>query len=140
MSLKSRLRRLEAGVRWLETEGAILAQEWKLKLLDTLQRLSDHTADDPSYREGWNKRLPLVQLPPPRVKPRAPPMPKPAPVVAPVVAPVRTDAPSPPPSTPKPSPPPAPRPAPVGGFHVEPAMEIAPVFWRKPGERDPRDG
>jgi hypothetical protein len=138
VSLKGRLKRLETGVRWLETDGALLAAELKLRLCDFFQQLSDHMAHDPSYREGWNQRHPGMKLPPPRVKP---PPPRPAPARPPpaaketVVEPVVAQAP------PKPtaaSPPP--KPEPVGGFVVEPAMEIAPVFWRRPGQRDPRDG
>ena len=70
MSLKSRLRRLDAGVRWLETEGVLLRVQYMTRLVEIAQGIADHTAGDPGFAKRWNKRVPSLPLPPPRVKVR----------------------------------------------------------------------
>ena len=83
MSLKSRLRRLDAGVRWLETEGVLIRWQLMMKLVKITQEIADHTAGDPGYAERWNRKIPALPLPPPRVKP--PPKPEAAPPVRPIL-------------------------------------------------------
>jgi len=70
VSLKSRLRRLDAGVRWLETEGVLLRVQYMTRLVEIAQGIADHTAGDPGFAKRWNKRVPSLPLPPPRVKVR----------------------------------------------------------------------
>ena len=70
MSLKGPLRRLEAGVRWLETEGVVRRAELVLKLVRTVQAIADHKAGDRAFAAQWKKNVPSLPLPPPRVKPR----------------------------------------------------------------------
>ncbi len=69
MSLKSRLRRLDAGVRWLETEGVFVRAQLARKLVGMLQEMSDHAAAHPDVAARWRKIRHL--LPPPRAKQRA---------------------------------------------------------------------
>ena len=72
MSVKSRLRRLDAGVRWLETEGVFVRAQLVRKLVGILQDMSDHAAAHPDVAAKWKKIRHL--LPPPRVKRRRPPV------------------------------------------------------------------
>jgi hypothetical protein len=72
VSLKSRLRRLDAGVRWLETEGVFLRLKHMTRLVEIAQDIADHTANDPGFAKRWNKRVPSLPLPPPRAKVRRP--------------------------------------------------------------------
>ena len=44
MSLKGRLRRLDAGVRWLETEGVFIRWQLRMKLAQMTQAIADHRA------------------------------------------------------------------------------------------------
>jgi hypothetical protein len=44
VSLKGRLRRLDAGVRWLETEGVFIRWELRMKLAQMTKAIDDHRA------------------------------------------------------------------------------------------------
>jgi hypothetical protein len=81
VSLKSRLRRLDAGVRWLETEGVFVRVQLAGKLQGMLQDMSDHAAAHPDVAAKWKSIRHL--LPPPRVK--VPPAAKAAPRVVPIL-------------------------------------------------------
>jgi hypothetical protein len=70
VSVKSRLRRLEAGVHWLETEGVFVRLQLAAKLHGMLQEMSDHAAAHPDVAAQWKKIRHI--LPPPRVKVRPP--------------------------------------------------------------------
>ncbi len=83
MSVKSRLRRLDAGVRWLETEGVFVRAQLVRKLVGILQDMSDHAAAHPDVAAKWKKIRHL--LPPPRVKPSPAPAQRPAPSVLPIL-------------------------------------------------------
>jgi hypothetical protein len=67
--LKGRLRRLEAGVGWLETEGRYRQIATMMKAVEMLQQISDGLAADPARAADWKKNFPNfpVKLPPPRV-------------------------------------------------------------------------
>ena len=47
MSLKARLKRLEAQVKWLEFDGMLRLCELKLELLDKKRQIADHLAANP---------------------------------------------------------------------------------------------
>jgi hypothetical protein len=72
VSPKSRLRRLDAGVRWLETDGVVRRAELVMKVLETTQAIADHKADDRRFAARWRKNVPSLALPKPRVKVRRP--------------------------------------------------------------------
>ncbi len=80
MSQKGRLRRLDAGVRWLETEGTYLRIAGLVKCLEMLMDIADRRAVDPAFAARWDRDFSYVRLPPPRsgVQPAAPKS-KPAP-------------------------------------------------------------
>ena len=135
MSHKSRLRRLDAGVRWLETEGVLIAWQLRMKLAQIQQEIADHLAANPDIA-AKHKGL-FDVLPPPRVKvrppartpPPAPPLPKP---VQPPAIEVR-----PPPLPPPRAPEPPPEPLPGQPVAPRPAhLEIRPVHWRPRGPQD----
>ena len=162
MSQKGRLRRLDAGVRWLETEGTYLRITGLVKSLEMLRDIADRADVDPAFAAEWKEIFPSIVLPPPRRKaaaprpkpesapsvasqtpppevepPRSQPSPStieshPAPVVPVMVAPVMEKAPPRPPDPPDP-------PAPMPGMPVSPPspdMEIRPVHWRQRGPQD----
>jgi hypothetical protein len=164
VSQKGRLRRLDAGVRWLETEGTYIRIESMVKSLEMLLDIADRADADPAFAARWKETFPSVVLPPPRRKappsrPKSEPAPPPerAPERAPVVArrtlppqdePPRSEV-SPPAIEPRPAPvavvmekpPPRPSdsPAPMPGMPVSPPspdMEIRPVRWRERGPHD----
>ena len=66
MSLKGRLRRLDAGVHWLETKG-VARRKW----LATIRRVFARrgTGDRSMVAGRKNKSVPSLPLPPARVKP-----------------------------------------------------------------------
>ena len=153
MSLKGRLRRLDAGVRWLETEGAFIVIEARIKYVEMTQDIADRAVADPVVATEWKRIFPSVPLPPPRVSVR-PPAPKPIIAPRPVVVPPLPEgeqrlpvaAPAPAPSAviearlpPPPPPRPPDPPAPMPGMPVSPPspdMEIRPVHWRQRGPQD----
>jgi len=47
MSLKARLKRLEAQVEWLEFDGMLRACELRLELIDKMRQIADHLAANP---------------------------------------------------------------------------------------------
>jgi hypothetical protein len=113
VSLKSRLRRLDAGVRWLETEGVLIRWQLMMKLVQRVQDIADHMAGDPDFAAQWKKNVPSLPLPKPRMKarPRVPPFLRDAPVpAAPQDEGVHVAPPSQPPARPPPPPPRAPKP------------------------------
>jgi hypothetical protein len=83
VSLKSRLRRLDSGVRWLETKGAA-RRKYKMRLARIRRAFAGHRIGDRGMVAGRkNKSVPSLPLPPPRVKP---------PPAAPRVVPILRDA------------------------------------------------
>ncbi len=77
MSHKGRLRRLEAGVHWLETEGLCRHIEAGLRTLEMLQTIADRQATDPAFAARWKRDFPNfpIKLPPPSAGVRpAPPV------------------------------------------------------------------
>ncbi len=165
MSQKGRLRRLDAGVRWLETEGAYIRIAGLVKSLEMLLDIADRVDVDPAFAADWKKSFPYIVLPPPRrtaaacrTKAESAPPPQRAPDRAheqasapqPVIVPEAPPSPkveSPPPviearapPLPPPRPPPVmPAPMPMPGMPVSPPspdMEIRPVRWR---QREPQD-
>jgi hypothetical protein len=160
VSQKGRLRRLDAGVRWLETEGTYIRIAGLVKYLEMLLDIADRADVDPAFAAKWERDFPYIPLPPPRRK-ASPPSPKPEPAPAPEPAPsVASQTPprevEPPrsqlsptaiepraapvvPVMEKPPPRPPDPPAPMPGMPVEPRqpdMEIRPVRWR---QREPED-
>ena len=118
MSVKSRLRRLDAGVRWLETEGVFIRWELRMKLAQMTKAIDDHRA--------------RVKALPPRV--RAPIL-RHAPLGgAPQDEAVRVQANPPPVERPAPRPPESLPGEPVAP--PSPDMEIRPTRWRPHGARD----
>jgi hypothetical protein len=105
VSLKGRLRGLDARVHWLETNGDFLRLQKKVKLLRWAQIFADRVATDPAWAEKTKKEMPaffaiMWQLSAGVRKAAAPPPPPPSP--RPAVVPER-----PPPSEPTPEPAPA---------------------------------
>jgi hypothetical protein len=150
VSLKGPLRRLEAGVRWLETEGRFVRIEAMMKILEMTQEIADRRAVDPAFAARWDKDF-SFPLPPPRVSAR-PPAPK-REAAPPERAPERASVivsqtpPSPKVEPPPPAievraaapPPPPVMPAPLPGMPVTPPspdMEIRPVRWRRREAQD----
>jgi hypothetical protein len=152
VSLKGRLRRLDAGVRWLETEGRYRRIETMMKVVDMLQKIADRSAADPAFAARWKKDFPNFpyKLPPPAapVQPRDSEPVEAAPRVgvilreAPLQGTLQDEAvrmvaePSPQPAPPhpeervarlEPGQPTSPR---------SPDMEIRPVQWRARGAQD----
>ncbi len=137
MSQKGRLRRLERGVEWLETEGRFRRIELMFKILDMKQEIADRLAVDPAAAAQWKKDYPdfPCELPPPspHLRPRAPePDVRPPP---PKVEPPPPVVEAPPPIPPRPPepvsvPPPAPPPPP------DVDREVRPVHWRQRGAPD----
>jgi hypothetical protein len=150
MSLKGPLRRLEAGVRWLETEGRLARVQSGMKILAMTQEIADRAAVDPAFAAKWQKDFAYVPLPPPRVgaPPVAtPPLPaRPAPVVVPDVPPPKVAPPAPAPVAtraaerePEPEPAPLAEPVHLPGMPVSPFpddMMVRPVQWRLRGPED----
>src|SRR5471032_28756 len=102
MALMNRLRRVEAGIEWLETEGALRLCATKIKWLQMKEQVEARLARDPGH-EGARTlapylgiTLPLLPKPVVRPPPPLPPSP-PASAPAPVVV-----APPPPPKPPPP--------------------------------------
>ncbi len=143
MSQKGRLRRLERGVEWLETEGRFRRIELMFKILDMKQEIADRLAVDPAAAAQWKKDYPdfPCELPPPgpHLRPRAPepdvrppppkvepPPPVPSPVSPPVPSPEIAAQPLPVIVAETPPPPPAS----VDVFPSVPSPEIAP--WPPP--------
>ena len=157
MSQKGRLRRLERGVEWLETEGRFRRIENMIKLLEMKQEIADRIAADPAARVRWNEHLAWFPLPKPRVAVREEVAPRVKPILrdaAVPAAPQDEDSPEPAPPHPEerriaarlegleaalpPAPTPAPRPV-MPGQPVtppQPDMEIRPTRWRPRGEQD----
>jgi hypothetical protein len=134
VSQKGRLRRLDAGVRWLETEGTYLRITGLVKSLEMLRDIADRADVDPAFAAEWKEIFPSIVLPPPRRKaaaPRPKPEPAPAPEPAPSVA-SQTPPPEVEPPRSQPSPPAIePRPAPVVPVKDVPVM-VAPVMEKAP--------
>lgn len=67
MSLASRLRRLEARVHWLETEGMLRHITAMMKTLERMQEISDRLHADPALAARWKRDFPgfPCRLPPP---------------------------------------------------------------------------
>jgi hypothetical protein len=139
MALMARLRRIEAGIEWLETEGMFRLCRAQFKWLKMKEQIEARLARDPGD-EGARRVAPYlgVKLPPlpkppapaPLVRQPAPPTPAPPPLSPPVPAPVAT---TPPP--PKPPPPP-----PTWETHDIPEhMQIRPVQWRRRDASDVDD-
>jgi hypothetical protein len=75
MSLKARLKRLEAAVEWLEFDGMLRACELRLELIDKKREIAEHDSAFAAAR-GWIAAPPKPsppQLPPRVVPPPAPP-------------------------------------------------------------------
>jgi hypothetical protein len=72
---KSRLRRLEARVHWLETEGVNRGVEYRLKIFTIMLQMADRLASDPDLAANVNRKWPGLfdDLPPPspHLRPRA---------------------------------------------------------------------
>ena len=148
MSLKSRLRRLDAGVRWLETEGKYLFIKGMVKTLEMLLDIADRADVDPAFAAHWKKSYPFIVLPPPRRMDRASPAksepvpppdraPAPKPVIVPqtppspeIESPRRVIEAQPPPRLPEPPPPesrpPEPRPPEPRPPEPMPGMPVSP--------------
>ena len=58
MSLKGRLRGLDARVHWLETDGAFLRLKNRIKLLEWAQIFAGRVATDPAWAEKTKKESP----------------------------------------------------------------------------------
>jgi len=162
VSQKGRLRRIDAGLDWLETEGRYRRIRNMIKVQEMAQKFADRVAADPAYVAKVKKDLPIFFAYMSRLsaglRPPGPPEPEPAPPVLPILrdaavpaAPQDEESADRSTSTDltlrserserlegsEPAPPPAAPPA------IEqrpqpppPDMEIRPVRWRPRGERD----
>ena len=72
MRHRSRLRRLEAGVRWLETEGVIRRAELRLKLARMMQEMADYLATNPAIAKKHPSLPDGLPRPSPHLRPRLP--------------------------------------------------------------------
>jgi hypothetical protein len=141
MALMERLRRVEAGIEWLETEGQFRLLGTKIKLLKWKERVEAELRRDPGHA-GARQIAPYVgvALPPlpqpPRPAPVVRPPPAPPAPPEPQRAPVVVAAPAPPmPLPPEPEPP-----AEKWETHDIPEhMQIRPVTWRRRGLQDVDD-
>ena len=70
MRHRGRLRRLEAGVRWLETEGVIRRAELRLKLARMTQEMADYLATNPAIAKKHPSLLDGLPRPSPHLRPR----------------------------------------------------------------------
>jgi len=141
MALMNRLRRVEAGIEWLETEGALRLCATKIKWLQMKEQVEARLARDPGH-EGARYLAPYLGI-------KLPPLPKPppsTPVVRPPPPPPAPPPPSPSPaSAPEPvvvAPPPPPKPPPVQKWEthdIPEHMQIRPVQWRRRGPHDDDD-
>jgi len=145
VSQKGRLRRLDAGVRWLETEGLYRRLKNMIKMLEMLQQLADRMAIDPAFAAKWTKDYPSFPwvLPPPsaHLRPR-PPDPvvasPPIPVSSPPLPLPESEAPLVPEERPASVPPRPPRePEPAAPKPVEPPPVEPPPVEPRPVEPQP---
>src|SRR5471030_2592718 len=82
MALMNRLRRVEAGIEWLETEGALRLCATKIKWLQMKEQVEARLAREPGH-EGARTLAPYLGIKlPPLPKPVVPP-PPPAPAPSP---------------------------------------------------------
>jgi hypothetical protein len=153
MALLTRLRRVEAGIEWLETEGMFRLCEIQFKWLELKKKVEVSLARDPGneiMRQcGKDMGVELPPLPKPVVRPPPPPPPAPAP---PPPAPAQ-----PPPDErvregsfadttfatmvrrPPASWPPPPPPVEWETHDIPEHMQIRPVQWRQRGPQDVDD-
>jgi len=137
MSLMTRLRRVEAGIEWLETEGVLRLCATKIKWLQMKEQVEARLAREPGHEMARHLGSVMgVKLPP-----------LPAPVVVRPPAPLPPTAPPSPPSAPEPvvvasPPPPKPPPSPRETWEthdIPEHMQIRPVMWRRRGPQDDDD-
>jgi len=150
VSLKARLRRLEAGVNWLETAGMFIRVMNLIQTSEMKQAIADCIASDPAFAARWKETGFGLELPPPKV-PVVKPVPEPRPASPPEPAqpPAEERSEGAPPEKREP----APRELPVvpppelpveppiePPFNYDPPkhMQIRPVTWR-PREADDCD-
>ncbi|HTR82918.1 MAG TPA: hypothetical protein VMI56_00470 [Reyranella sp.] len=119
MSLKARIRRLEADVEWMTGAGYIEMLGLMLELARLEQEVLPALAKWQAERaKPPTPPKPAVAKPPVEVPPPSPPPPPPPPPLAP---------PSPPPPPPEPV---------IQTFDIPEHMQVAPVWWR---HRRPED-
>jgi hypothetical protein len=135
MSLKARLKRLEAEVEWLGIWGALRVAELKFELPEKKKEIGDFLADHPE-KAAYLASIGVTCVKP---TPRPPPRPSPPPVSASPPEPAAVE-PLPPPASmlallgearPAPEPPPQ---APEA-HDVPEHMQIRPVRWVLPADR-----
>jgi hypothetical protein len=73
MSLKARLKRLEAQVEWLEFDGMLRVCELKLELIDKKRQIADHLAANPEAAALFAAAGITSIRPTPRPSPPPPP-------------------------------------------------------------------
>ncbi|MFI5001219.1 MAG: hypothetical protein ACHQK9_15185 [Reyranellales bacterium] len=150
MSLKPRLRRLEAQVEWLDMWGEYRLAKAELDYRDMKQKVMDALARDPDAAAKWAAAGYPKEFLPPRAPTRPPPTahshapqapaePPPAPPVQAIPPASAPMPPEPPKKAEVPSPPTSPAP-PTEPF-VQPFEPIQNglVRWRVPGAGDDRD-
>jgi hypothetical protein len=95
VSLKGRLRGLDAGVRWLETEGSFRRIRNMVRIQEMAQKFADRVAADPAHAAKVKKEDPFffayMSWLSAGLRPPAPP-PPPEPEAAPPVLPILRDA------------------------------------------------
>ena len=145
MALLARLRRIEAGIEWLGTDGMRRVVRSHFRFLETKGHIEAHLAREPG--NVWARALAPafgVELPPLPKPPTPTPVVKPPPAPPPALPPEppRQQALPPAPVVVAPSPPPKPppKPEPPPETHDIPEhMQIRPVTWRQRGPRDVDD-
>ena len=89
MSQKGRLRRIDAGLDWLETEGRYRRIRNMIKVQEMTQKFADRVAADPAYVAKVKKDMPIFFAYMSRLsaglRPPGPPEPEPAPLVLPIL-------------------------------------------------------
>ena len=146
MSLMARLRRIEAGIEWLEADGMRRVFRSHFRFLETKGHIEARLAWEPG--NVWARALApafgveLPPMPPPVVRPPPPVVyPSPAPPAPPPAVPL--PPPSPLPASvvvapPPPKPPPKPEPPPET-HDIPEHMQVRPVTWRQRGPQDVDD-
>ena len=72
MRHRGRLRRLEADVRWLETEGVIRRADIRLQIAKKTQEMADYLATNPAIAKKFPFLVDGLPRPSPHLRPRAP--------------------------------------------------------------------
>jgi hypothetical protein len=141
VSLKGRIRGLEARIEWLETRGELRKIELQFKLQQKKREIADRLAANPKAAALFAAAgiTSIRPTPRPPLPPSPPPLPPPPPL-SPVEPPAALRAPPPAEEEIVRPPPPAPPPKTEAWTHDPPEhLQIEKVTWRRCGAQDDLD-